>query len=251
MLRNSYLHMTGIGKGAEKNIWDFGINSWDEAIEQLDSLPVSQTKKKAISVGVDESESHLKEKDHCYFAQSLPSAEHWRAYSEFSKDVAFVDIETTGLAPGQDTITVVGIYNREKARTYVQGIDLDEIVDEFSKYKMLITFNGARFDLPFIKREFPEINFDQLHIDLMYPLKRIGYCGGLKKIEREMGIVRGDNIKEVDGWEAVRLWHRYKRGDEAALDTLLEYNREDIVNLETIIEKVYCDLIQNCKCKKK
>lgn len=243
--------MTGIGKGAEKNIWDFGINSWDEAIEQLDSLPVSQTKKKAISVGVDESESHLKEKDHCYFAQSLPSAEHWRAYSEFSKDVAFVDIETTGLAPGQDTITVVGIYNREKARTYVQGIDLDEIVDEFSKYKMLITFNGARFDLPFIKREFPEINFDQLHIDLMYPLKRIGYCGGLKKIEREMGIVRGDNIKEVDGWEAVRLWHRYKRGDEAALDTLLEYNREDIVNLETIIEKVYCDLIQNCKCKKK
>lgn len=243
--------MTGIGKGAEKNIWDFGINSWDEAIEHLDSLPVSQTKKKAISVGVDESESHLKEKDHCYFAQSLPSAEHWRAYSEFSKDVAFVDIETTGLAPGQDTIAVVGIYNREKARTYVQGIDLDEIVDEFSKYKMLITFNGARFDLPFIKREFPEINFDQLHIDLMYPLKRIGYCGGLKKIEREMGIVRGDNIKEVDGWEAVRLWHRYKRGDEAALDTLLEYNREDIVNLETIIEKVYCDLIQNCKCKEK
>lgn len=251
MLRNSYIHMTGIGKGAEKNIWDYGINSWDEAIEQIDKLPVSQSKKKAIAAGVDESESHLKEKNHCYFAQNLPSAEHWRAYSEFSKDVAFVDIETTGLAPGQDTITVVGIYNREKARTYVQGIDLDEIVDEFQKYKMLITFNGARFDLPFIKREFPEIEFDQLHIDLMYPLKRIGYGGGLKKIEREMGIVRGDNVKDVDGWEAVRLWNRYRRGDEAALDTLLEYNREDIVNLETIIEKVYPDLIRNCKCKEK
>ncbi|MDV0445806.1 hypothetical protein MmiAt1_14030 [Methanimicrococcus sp. At1] len=251
MLRNSYIHMTGIGKGVEKNIWDFGINSWDEAIEKMDGLPISQAKKKAVAAGVDESESHLKDGDHCYFAQTLPSAEHWRAYPEFCKDVAFVDIETTGLAPGHDTITVVGIYNRNQAKTYVQGIDLDDIADEFSRYKMLITFNGARFDLPFIKREFPEIEFNQLHIDLMYPLKRIGYGGGLKKIERDLGIVRGDNVKNVDGWEAVRLWNRYKRGDEAALDTLLEYNREDIVNLETIIEKVYSDLVQNCTCKDK
>jgi len=249
MLRNSYIHMTGIGKGVEQNIWDFGINSWDEAIEKMTDLPISQAKKKAVENGINESEAHLKDKNHSFFAQSLPSAEHWRAYSEFCNDVAFVDIETTGLAPGRDAITVVGIYNRKEAKTYVQGIDLDEVADELSKYKMLITFNGARFDLPFIKHTFPEIEYDQLHIDLMYPLKRIGYSGGLKKIERDMGIVRSDNIKDVDGFEAVRLWNRYKRGDEAALDTLLEYNREDIVNLETIIEKVYPDLVQSCKCK--
>lgn len=251
MLRNSYLHMTGIGKSVEKKIWNFGIRSWDEAVEKIEELPVTQGKKKAIEAGVDESEAQLRERNHCYFAQALPSAEHWRAYSEFCNDVAFVDIETTGLAPGNDTITVVGIYNRQEAKTFVQGIDLDDIVDEFAKYKMLITFNGARFDLPFIKHEFPEIEFDQLHIDLMYPLKRIGYGGGLKKIERELGIARGENVQNVDGWEAVRLWRRYRRGDEAALDTLLEYNREDIVNLETIIEKVYHDLIQNCTCAEK
>jgi uncharacterized protein YprB with RNaseH-like and TPR domain len=241
--------MTGIGKTVEKNIWNAGINSWDEAIENMAALPITAAKKTAVGNGIEESESYLKEGDYSYFAQTLPSAEHWRAYSEFSKDAAFVDIETTGLAPGNDTITVVGIYNKKEARTYVQGIDLEDIADEFSKYKMLITFNGARFDLPFIKHEFPEIEFDQLHIDLMYPLKRLGYGGGLKKIEREMGIVRGENVQSVDGWEAVRLWRRYQRGDEAALDTLLEYNREDIVNLETIIEKVYPSLIQNCRCK--
>lgn len=249
MLRNSYIHMDGIGKTVEKNIWNAGVNSWDEAIENMPSLPLTAAKKTAVKNGIEESESRLKEGDHFYFSKTLPSAEHWRAYPEFFDDAAFVDIETTGLAPGNDTITVVGIYNRKEAQTYIQGINLNEIVDEFAKYKMLITFNGARFDLPFIKHEFPEIEFNQLHIDLMYPLKRIGYSGGLKKIEREMGIVRGDNVKDIDGWEAVRLWRRYRRGDEAALDTLLEYNREDIVNLETIIEKVYPDLITNCKCK--
>jgi len=241
--------MAGIGKTVEKNIWNAGINSWDEAIENMRTLPITSAKKKAVENGIEESKDRLKEGDYCYFAKALPSAEHWRAYPEFSDEVAFVDIETTGLAPGHDTITVVGIYNRQEARTYVRGIDLDEIVDEFSKYKMLITFNGARFDLPFIHYEFPEIEFNQLHIDLMYPLKRIGYGGGLKKIEREMGIVRGDNVKDVDGWEAVRLWRRYQRGDKAALETLLEYNREDIVNLETIIEKVYPDFVTNCKCQ--
>ncbi|WNY27702.1 ribonuclease H-like domain-containing protein [Methanolapillus ohkumae] len=246
MLRNSYIQMDGIGKGAEKSIWDFGIESWEDAVAQLDRLPVSKTKKAAVEKGIDESAAHLKDEDHLFFAQRLPSAEHWRAYSEFSESVAFVDIETTGLAPGYDSITVVGIYDRKCAKTYVKGIDLEEIVPALSKYKMLVTFNGARFDLPFIKREFPEIEFNHLHMDLMYPLKRIGYSGGLKSIERQLGIERDENVKNVDGFEAVRLWRRYERGDEEALDTLLQYNKEDIVNLETIIHKVYPSFIRNC-----
>ncbi|MDV0446836.1 hypothetical protein MsAg5_06940 [Methanosarcinaceae archaeon Ag5] len=246
MLRNSYIQMDGIGKGAEKSIWDSGVESWEDAAAQLSELPISKTKKAAVEKGIDESAAHLKDQDHLFFADRLPSAEHWRAYSEFSDSVAFVDIETTGLAPGYDTITVVGIYNRKEARTYVQGIDLDDVVDELQKYKMLVTFNGARFDLPFIKREFPGIEFSPLHMDLMYPLKRIGYSGGLKKIERTLGIERDEDLKSVDGFEAVRLWRRYERGDEEALDTLLRYNKEDIVNLETIIDKVYPSFIRNC-----
>ncbi|MEA3323841.1 MAG: ribonuclease H-like domain-containing protein, partial [Euryarchaeota archaeon] len=38
------------------------------------------------------------------------------------------------------------------------------------------------------------------------------------------------------GFDAVRLWHEYERGSADALELLLKYNREDIVNLETIIE---------------
>ena len=148
-----------------------------------------------------------------------------------------MDIETTGLSPASSCITVVGIYDGKDAKTFVRGIDLDDIVEEFEKYDFLVTFNGARFDLPFIKREFPQITFNQLHADLMYPLRRISLTGGLKKIEVELGISRNEDVVGISGFDAVRLWKQYERGDQDALELLLEYNREDIVNLKTIIEK--------------
>jgi hypothetical protein len=76
----------------------------------------------------------------------------------------------------------------------VRGIDLGDIVDEFAKCDFLVTYNGARFDLPFIKHEYPEIEFSQLHADLMYPLRRIGYTGGLKVIERMLGVTRSEDM---------------------------------------------------------
>jgi hypothetical protein len=52
----------------------------------------------------------------------------------------------------------------------------------------------------------------------------------LKKVEERLGIERGS--KGIDGMEAMRLWERFRYDrDEAALKTLLEYNRDDIVNL--------------------
>ena len=47
--------------------------------------------------------------------------------------------------------------------------------------------------------------------------------------------VRDEQVKNVDGFEAVRLWRRYQRGDEKALETLLIYNKEDIVNLKFLL----------------
>jgi len=139
----------------------------------------------------------------------------------------------------------VGIYDGKESKTYIKDINLDDIVEEFSKYRLLVSFNGARFDLPFIKSEFPEIEFNQLHIDLMYPLKRIGYNGGLKNIEKLLGISRSDGTEGITGFDAVRLWKKYEKGDREALDTLIKYNREDTVNLKTIIELTYPKMIDN------
>ena len=250
MLANTYIHIQGVGKTLEQKIWASGVRNWGEFLEKEEELPISPAKKFRILEGIKASSERLEARDYCYFSRALPSAEHWRAYPRFSDSVAFVDIETTGLSPGRDCITVVGIYDGKEAKTFVKGIDLDEIVDEFAKYRMLVSFNGARFDLPFIKSEYPEIEFDQLHIDLMYPLRRIGYSGGLKHIEKLLGVSRSADTEGMSGFDAVRLWRKYERGDRQALELLLKYNREDIVNLKPIIELTYPEMVkkalENC-----
>ena len=75
-----------------------------------------------------------------------------------------------------------------------------------------------------------------MHTDLMYPLRRIGYAGGLKAIEQVRGVMRSEDTTKITGFDAVRLWHEYERGSDDAFELLLKYNREDVVNLETIIE---------------
>jgi len=244
MLNNTYIHIPGVGKSLETKIWAQGVHTWEEFLDKQDRLCIPPSKKARICEEIRKSSEHLAVKDHCFFSQCLPSAEHWRAYPSFSDSVAFVDIETTGLSKSRDKITIVGIYNGKESKVYIKGINLEDIVEELSRYRLLVSFNGARFDLPFIKSEFPELEFKQLHIDLMYPLKRIGYSGGLKNIEKLLGISRSDDTEGITGFDAVRLWKQYEKGNPEALDKLIKYNREDIVNLKTIIELTYPEMVE-------
>jgi uncharacterized protein YprB with RNaseH-like and TPR domain len=156
---------------------------------------------------------------------------------------AYLDIETTGLSPEYSQITVVGIYlaNGVEER-FVQlvgeGITSDAILGALQGVKTIYTYNGRRFDLPFIHaRCGVNLEFECRHTDLMNHCWENRLFGGLKAVERRLGIQR--NIKEVDGFEAIRLWWRYVNDyDQEALKTLLEYNREDVVNLKTLREKL-------------
>ena len=77
------------------------------------------------------------------------------------------------------------------------------------------------------------------HIDLRFLLKRLGYTGGLKKIEKALGLMRSSEIDGMDGYEAVLLWKAYQWGDRNALETLIQYNTADIVNLKPLMEMGY------------
>ena len=99
-----------------------------------------------------------------------------------------------------------------------------------------MTFNGIRFDTKFIAKEFPHVRLPVTHIDLMYLCRRVGLKGGQKAIEKELNIRVRDDLADVDGAAAVVLWHRYMRGDTAALRKLIRYNRADIAAMGAILD---------------
>lgn len=245
MLQRTYVHIDGIGKGTEQALWRKGMTSWDEFIENGDALEMPVAKKERIYTAIEQSKKELAEKNHRYFVSTLPKSEHWRAFKDFEDSVVYLDIETTGLSSSRDELTIVGMYDGHESKIFVKGDNLDDIVEELAKYKMIVSFNGLRFDVPFIQKKYPQIDFNHLHIDLMYVLRRIGLKGGLKNIEKLLGIGRSDDTCEMTGFDAVRLWRHYERGDDDALKTLVAYNREDIENLKTIMHMVYEKVVDN------
>jgi uncharacterized protein YprB with RNaseH-like and TPR domain len=147
-----------------------------------------------------------------------------------------VDIETDG---GTD-ITVIGIYDGSKFTVLVKDEDLGNFPDVISHYSTIVTFFGTGFDIPVLQKNFKSFQFDQIHIDLCPMLRSLGYRGGLKSIEKEMGIQRDPSVDGLTGYDAVKLWRRYRNlRDERAMETLIAYNKADVVNLEALMVRAY------------
>ena len=166
----------------------------------------------------------------------------WRVFDSFKAKAVYLDIETSGGYQGVDEITVIGIYDGHTVQTFVNGINLDDFEIAIAEYELVITFNGSSFDLPIIRKWFPSISLPDGHIDLRFFLNKLGFKGGLKKIEKDFGLCRDSGIDGVDGYEAILLWNAYQRGDKTALDTLIQYNSADIVNLKPLMEIGYNEM---------
>ena len=156
---------------------------------------------------------------------------------------AYLDIETTGLSPAYCEITVVGIHLVSEYETrFIQlvgeDVTADNILQALERVTTVYTYNGSGFDLPFIYSHLG-IDLARLfkHCDLMHHCWRNNLYGGFKAVERQLGIER--HLTEVNGYQAVRLWWKYVDDyDQQALATLLEYNREDVLNLKSLKERL-------------
>jgi len=156
---------------------------------------------------------------------------------------AYLDIETTGLSPWYCEITVVGIHlcngeDIESIQLVGEDVTADNLLKVLQGVDVIYTYNGSRFDLPFIYCRLG-VNLARLfiHRDLMYDCWRNNLYGGFKAVERQLGIYR--KLTEINGYEAVRLWWRYiDYFDLDALNTLLEYNREDVLNLKAFRDRL-------------
>jgi predicted nuclease with RNAse H fold len=165
----------------------------------------------------------------------MPREEWWRLYSNFAPKTVFLDIETTGLSHYYDEITVVGLYDGKQVTTLIAGHNLNKLSDLLRPYDVLVTFNGTQFDIPFLKTKFPSLRLPQIHLDLRYLMKRLGFSGGLKEIEQRLRIKRSKEAHDVDGLMATVLWARYLRGDIEALEKLVRYNAADTTSLHTLM----------------
>lgn len=236
MLRQTFTHIPGIGAAKEANFWQQGIHDWDHA--QPERLALGPKRLRTFLDCLAQSQKHLADRNARFFADALPAAEHWRLYPAFRQRVAYLDIETTGLASYQDHITTIALYDGQSVRHYVHGRNLDQFEHDIACFDLLVTYNGKCFDVPFIESSLG-FCLPQAHLDLRYLLKNLGYAGGLKNCERAIGLTR-PGLEDVDGYVAVLLWREFQRtGRESVLETLLAYNVEDVLTLERLAVMAY------------
>ena len=235
MLTHSFIHLPGIGAKTEEKLWQAGIHRWPQ---WQDNPPVRLPNSSLPEIArlLHSSADNLA-KGPNFFSQRLPANEQWRLFSHFRDRTAYLDIETTGL--GQDSeITTIALYDGHEVHCYVNGQNLDDFENDIWNYEILVTYNGKSFDVPFLERWF-HTKLTHAHIDLRYILAKLGFTGGLKGCEKQMGIQRGA-LDGVDGYFAVLLWQDYINNDnEKALETLLAYNIADTVNLECLLTEAY------------
>ncbi len=192
-------------------------------------------------------------KRHSFPSRSIPDTPDFKAN-------VFLDIETTGFHRTKSIIYLIGCgVICEKTMEITQWFNNDgksegEMLLAFLTYchdlcqgifsdLNLITFNGERFDLPFLAKHFAlhEIsdkelkgaNSTDLYRNLLPFQKAFGLEKGKQKNwERFMGIDRKDRY---DGGQLIRLYKQYLTGpEESLLHILLLHNYEDILGMGEI-----------------
>lgn len=240
MLQQTFIHIPGIGKGTERALWKHGIRSWDDADKfekRFGSVGARLSQK--LDEYIPRSRVAVRSRDAAFFERLSTLGEAWRVFPEFADECVYLDIETTGLSAVFDTITMVGLYDGRRYKVFVEGDNLQDLPAQLSKYSVVVTFNGAGFDLRFLKLAFPDLKLPPIHIDLRWVSRKLGIKGGLKSVEEKFGLKRAESVEDITGYDATVLWAKHLRGEKSALEQLIQYNTEDVVHLKAIMEIAY------------
>ena len=249
MITNTFIHLPGVGETTEQRLWEQGIRSWDDLEASLETS-FSAKKAQKLAIAIEESRSALEAGEFRYFQERLKSAHAWRLLPHClenaeSDSIAYLDIETTGLGfpPMAHSTTIAVMFNGElfvehepsKKRELMERVEREA--------KVIVTFNGASFDLPFLRKELG-LELPNAHVDLCVWFRRHDVRGGLKAIQLSYPEVHQRSSMDIDGFDAVRLWRMHKRGVPRALETLMTYNAEDTVCLAPLLRIAYERVLQ-------
>ena len=236
MLSHTFCCFRGLSPDAERRLWREGCLTWDH-LPRLAHRLVSPRKVTVLLAQMPLLRAALEGRVADVFLKRLPPGHRTRLWPEFSRGMGFLDVETTGLGRCDD-VTVIGLHVGGGLHQFVRGRNLEEFLRVWRRVETLVTFNGAAFDLPHLTRAF-DLTSAPPHLDLRAESRACGLAGGLKEIERSLGIVR-EEFETGDGALAVKWWARHEQhGDVDALDRLLRYNARDTVSLLRLTEHLW------------
>lgn len=233
-VRNTFVHINGIGEITEQNIWSHGFHSW---YSFLIKHPGGYER---FIHNITDSINAFERCDFGYFLNRLPSNQWWRIIPNILDKAIYFDIETTELDINNDEIVIIAALHDGKVEHLIKYKNLtrENVQKLFSKSNIIVSFNGKSFDVPFIQNEFDISLSDKHHLDLIHLSRSCGLKGGLKAIEKKLEIER--LLPEIDGSHFPRFWNEFKHSnDETLFDIMLTYAVEDIVHLPHFMIRLF------------
>jgi uncharacterized protein YprB with RNaseH-like and TPR domain len=178
-----------------------------------------------------------------------------RKTAPFDRDaICFLDIETTGLSPNTYVFLcgIMFFHNSEFvveqafARDYAEEAGLLGYVREtLDRFEAVVTYNGVKFDLPFIKTRMAVNRIPVFKpfasVDLLYTARRV-YTGILPncKLGTVEGHLRGvERTGDIPGKHIPAAYHDYVHsGDGRAMKHVLYHNRMDLFTMAVFINRL-------------
>jgi len=148
MIRETFVHIAGVGYRIEERIWRSGIRTWDDFSAAPRPPRIGQRLARRIEDEVERSAEALRSGRHRYFARKLPSREQWRAFDAFRRHVVYLDIEDGKVADmrinGQGCS--ISQSSASMMSSAVKGKSLDEARKLIRAFKSLMSIHEQRLD---------------------------------------------------------------------------------------------------------
>lgn len=163
----------------------------------------------------------------------------------------FLDIESTGLRPNRPLFLVGLLLCRDGQlvlRQYLarhpqeEGPLLRDLARELADQQILITYNGKRFDLPYIEERMAchgvAFKWGNFHIDLLWHA-RARYRGVLpdcRLVTLEENILSEKRRDDVPGARIPQAYNSFvKKQEPALMRKILEHNALDLISLYKLL----------------
>lgn len=174
----------------------------------------------------------------------------WYTFPEYR--IGYFDMEADGLKT--DFATMLTWCIKEKGGKITSGVikkeelftavDVDkrltsDLAKELAKYKIIVTYFGTRYDLPFVRTKGMRYNLDLLnygatyHFDLFYTVKsKLNLAR--KSLDSVCDYLGIEGKTQIDK----EAWRRAKYGDKKGLAEVLRHNEGDVVITELLHERL-------------